>query len=82
MAFVVRVAIFRTIKDDSIARAILGDANLLSFSDLLFCRLFFNRHKISQSHHGKITLFFFLTAAGIASALALVAAIYWRSSAA
>jgi hypothetical protein len=81
-AFAVRISIFRTMKDDPVARGILGDTHLVSFSDLLFCRLFFSRRKIDRRHRAKIQLFFFATLAGIVSVTALVSAIYWRSAAA
>jgi hypothetical protein len=70
----VRIAVFRSLRADKVARGYLLDTNMLSIGDTLAFQLFKERRRIDRQFQPKVRLFLFFNLAAIVVPLVMVAA--------
>lgn len=70
----IRISVFRSLREDKVARGYLLDTNMLSIGDLLAFQLFKNRRRIDQKFLRKVQIFLFFNIAAIAVPLVMAAA--------
>ena len=69
-----RIAVFRSLREDKVARGYLLDTNMFSIGDTLAYQLFKERRRIDRQFQLKVRLFLFFNLAAIVIPLAMAAA--------